>query len=55
MKKGMKISELEEMLASAKERLRDVEAFGWNSDKGNIITFPITGVNCEGDHIELTN
>lgn len=51
----MKISELEEMLKFAKERLGDVEVYGWDSDKKNIKTFPIKGVNCEGDHIELTN
>lgn len=51
----MKISELEECLMFAKERLGDVEVFVWDSDNGNINIKPITSINCEGDHIELTN
>lgn len=53
--KGLKISELEEMLRDSKERLGDVEVFGWDSGENNIKTFGITGINNEGDHIELTN
>ncbi len=52
MKDGMKISDLEEILKTSKERLGDVPVYGWN---GNTKPFPITGVNNEGDHIELTN
>lgn len=53
--KALKISELEEMLKSAKERLGDVEVYGWDSSVRKSKEFAITGVNCEGDHIELTN
>lgn len=51
----IKMSELQEMLKSSKEILGDVEVFGWENSKENIETFDITGINNEGDHIELTN
>jgi len=53
--KAIKISELEEMLKSAKERLGDVEVYAWDSSIRGLKEFPITGLNCEGDHIELTD
>lgn len=52
---GIKISELEEMIKSAKEKLGDVQVYGWDSSHGNKKIFPITGVNYEGDHVELTS
>lgn len=51
----MKISELEEMLKNAREILGDVEVFLWDSDGNNINEKPISSVNYERDHIELTN
>lgn len=53
--KPIKISELEQMLKNAREKLGDVEVYGWDSSKGNTKTFPITSVNSQGDHIELSN
>lgn len=51
----MLISELEEMLKRAKDKLGDVEVLLWDSSNKKNIAKPITVVNYEGNHIELTD
>ena len=47
----MKISELEDFLKEAKEKLGDVKVYAVDN-KNNI--FEIKTIHCENDHIELT-
>lgn len=51
----MKISKLIERLEIAKQHLGDVEVYGWDSSVRGSKEFPISCIDYEGDHIELTD